>query len=398
VIARAVVWSLLAAFTAACGRAETEDSAARVPATSARRTEITLSPAQQAEAMIETAPVTLTEQPDLLRVSGRIALPDTRTWHVGVRTDGLVSSVVVGAGDLVRKGQILARYHADELRDARAKYAQALTDLQRARSAEGLAQRYANRAETLLDLKAASLQQAEQARQDLLNAQAATAVAEIEVKRVRHVLEHDLQVSADLDQDDEAADEVPIFSPAAGFVLERNISPGRAVHTNDDAFVIGDLSQVWMLASVRQEQLGLLRVGDEATVVIAGPRDQRFRGRLTNLGQQLDPATRVMQVRIVVNNPENRLRPEMLATAEIPVGMSRPLLLVPSGAVQQIDNGDVVFVRSAPDRFAVRPVRLGEVTEGSVEVAEGLKAGEQVVVNGSFVLKSQLLRAAIEEE
>jgi cobalt-zinc-cadmium efflux system membrane fusion protein len=78
--------------------------------------------------------------------------------------------------------------------------------------------------------------------------------------------------------------------------------------------------------------------------------------------------------------------------------MSRPLLLVPSGAVQQIDNDDVVFVRSAPDRFAVRPVRLGEATEGRVEVAEGLKAGEQVVVNGSFVLKSQLLRAAIEEE
>ena len=89
----------------------------------------------------------------------------------------------------------------------------------------------------------------------------------------------------------------------------------------------------------------------------------------------------------------------MLATAEIPVGMIAGPLLVPSDAVQQIDDQDVVFVRSAPDRFAVRPVRIGERDgEAALRCADGLKAGEQVVVSGSFVLKSQLLRAAIEEE
>ena len=133
-------------------------------------------------------------------------------------------------------------------------------------------------------------------------------------------------------------------------------------------------------------------------MTLPGGGDQRFLGRVANLGQQLDPATRVMQVRIVLNNPDNRLRPEMLANAEIPVGVSRAVLWLPSEAVQQIDNGDVVFVRTAPDRFVARAVRIGDATDDKVVIAEGLKAGEQIVVTGSFVLKSQLLRATIEEQ
>jgi cobalt-zinc-cadmium efflux system membrane fusion protein len=104
-----------------------------------------------------------------------------------------------------------------------------------------------------------------------------------------------------------------------------------------------------------------------------------------------------MQVRILINNPGYALRPEMLATAEIPVGEPRLRLHVPSGAIQRIDDEDVVFVRVAPDRFAVRMVRVVETSSDTVPVLDGLKSGEQVVVAGSFLLKSQLLRAAIEE-
>jgi cobalt-zinc-cadmium efflux system membrane fusion protein len=231
-----------------------------------------------------------------------------------------------------------------------------------------------------------------------VNAHAATRAAEGEVNRLHHVLEHDLQVPADIDPDDPLADEVPIFAPASGYILERNISTGRAVHTDEDAFVIGDLSQVWMLASVRQEQLGRLRVGQHASVTVPGASSGPIAGTIVNLGQQLDAATRVMQVRIVLNNPAHVLRPEMLATAEIPIGMARAQLLIPSDALQQIDNQDVVFVRAGDDRFVVRPVRVGEtIADGRVPVLDGLGAGERVVVNGSFALKSQLLRAAIEE-
>src|SRR5262249_44488554 len=153
-------------------------------------------------------------------------------------------------------------------------------------------------------------------------------------------------------------------------------------------FVIGDLSTVWMLASVRQEDLTKLRVGQPAFVT-AGPGPRRS-GKIANLGQQFDPATRVMQVRIELNNPNNVLRPEMLPDAEIAVGTGQPILQIASDAVQQVNGQDVVFVRIAPDRFAVRPVSLGETSGGRTAVLQGIQSGDQIVIRGSFVLKSQL--------
>jgi cobalt-zinc-cadmium efflux system membrane fusion protein len=131
--------------------------------------------------------------------------------------------------------------------------------------------------------------------------------------------------------------------------------------------------------------------------VAAGNRG-RLRGKITNLGQQFDPETRTMQVRIEVPNPAGALRPEMLADAEIPVGSGKPELSIPSDAVQQINGQEVVFVRSAPDRFAVRLVSAGETYAGRTAILQGLQAGEAVVVHGSFILKSQLLKASLEEE
>ena len=362
--------------------------------------EITLTSAQQAEGLIKTQTITLSDAPEILRVGGRIALADDRTWHVGVRTDGIVMAVYVGLGDRVEKDQVLARYHADEVREARAQYRKADAELTRLQAAQALAQRNYDRAQTLLSLKAASVQQVEQARQDVLAAQTAVRAAQVEVDRGRDLLEDDLRVPVEPPpgQHDETADDVPILAPASGYIIEKHVTPGKTVQTAIDTFVIADLSQVWMLASVRQEKLAQLHGGQTATVTLTGAPNERFIGNLTNLGQELDEATRVMQVRIVLNNPGNRLKPEMLANAEIPLNESKPGLLVPSDAIQQINDQDVVFVRTGPDRFAIRAVQVGETTGGKTPILDGLKAGEQVVVQGSFVLKSQLLKSTMESE
>jgi membrane fusion protein, heavy metal efflux system len=367
-------------------------------AAQANKNEIVLTPAQQAEGMIQTQAVALSDAPDILRVSGRIVLADDRTWRVGVRAEGLVMVVTAGLGDYVQKGQILARYHADEVREARAEYRKSVGELGRLQAAQALAQRNYERAQTLLSLKAASVQQVEQARQELLSAQTSVQSAQVEVDRGRDQLEDDLRVPADPRPGDETADEVPILAPASGYIIEKLITPGKTVQPSTDTFVIGDLSQVWMLASVRQEKLSQLRVGQSVTVTLPGAPGQRYSGKLTNLGQQLDETTRAMQVRIVLNNPGNRLKPEMLANAEIPVGERKAALLVSSDAIQQINDQDVVFVKTAADRFAIRAVRVGETADGKTPVLEGLKSGEQVVVQGSFVLKSQLLKSTMESE
>jgi cobalt-zinc-cadmium efflux system membrane fusion protein len=390
---RVVLMIALAAATG-CNR---EAQPARDSAPTVARTEVVLSAAAQKEGQIETQPVKTSDAPDVLRVPGRIALAENRSWRVGVRTDGLVVAVMAEAGDYVRNGQVLARYHADEVRDSRALYRAAQADLARAQSNAALAQRNVTRAETLLDLKAASQVQVEQARQDLVVAQTAVSNAEVEVGRLKDLLEDDLRVPADPKPGDETADQVPIIAPASGYILEKNVTLGKAIDTMDDTFVIGDLSQVWMLASMRQDQLGQLHMGQSVRVTVAGVAGQQFEGKISNLGQELDPSTRTMAVRIALSNSGNVLRPGMLATAELPGSARKMTVFVASDAVQQVDGQDVVFVRVAPDRFAVRAVEVAQTSNGQTPILQGLKGDEQVVVRGSFVLKSQLLRAALDE-
>jgi len=395
-----LILAISCSFVVGCGSspatAPKAESGGAAPQT--KRDEIVLSPAQQVEGGIETQAVALTDRPQTLRVAGRIALADDRIARVGVRTVGLVMAVYAGLGDYVKKGQLLARYHADEVRDTRAQYRTAVAELNRAQAGASLAQRNYERAQTLLGLKAASVQQVEQSRQDLMSAQTAVKAAQIEVDRTRDVLEDDLRVPADPPPGDETADEVPVFAPVNGYIIEKNITLGKTVELSTETFVIGDLSQVWMLASVRQENLGELHAGQPATVTLPGDPSRTFSGKVTNLGQEFDPATRVMQVRIALANPDNRLRPEMLASAEIPVGERKPILLVPSDSVQQINGQDVVFVRTAPDHFTVRAVQRDETAGGQTPILDGLKPGEEVVVRGSFVLKSHLLKSTMESE
>src|SRR3984893_7755307 len=361
---------------------------------------IVLPPSEQGAGVIQTQAAALSEEQDTLRVVGRIVLADDRPWRVGVLTEGRVEIVYAGLGDYVQKGQVLARMHSHELHDARAPYETSRSELNRLQAAAALAQRNYDRMETLLTLKAASIQQTEQARQDLLNAQIALHDGQIAVNRDRIHLEDNLGVSADLpsDKHDENADLIPILAPGSGYILDKKVTPGTTVQPSTDTFLIGELSQVWMLASVRQENLAGLRVGQSATVTLPGVPDDRLEGKITNLGQELEQTTRAMKVRIVLNNPKMKLKPEMLANAEIPVGKSKPTLLVPSDAIQQIDGQDVIFVRTAADRFASRPVRVGETSEGMTPVFEGLKTGEQIVVRGSFILKSQLLKSSMESQ
>ena len=362
------------------------------------KTEIILSPTEQATASLEIKPVDVSRQSDLLRANGKIALADEKTWRLGVRTDGIVIEVYAGPGDFVKKGQVLARFHADEVRETRAQYRAAVSELDRAKTVAAQAVRNRDRAQRLLELRAGSVQQVEQTQEDLATAQAAIRKAQIEIDRTTDELEDDLKVPVEPRADDPLADDVPIIAPESGYVIAKNVTPGKTIDRVMDTFVLGDLSTVWMLASVRQQDLATLRLGQSVTVTLPGDPSFQSRGRIANLGQQFDPETRMMQVRIELNNPNNRLRPEMLAIAEIPVGAAKQGVTVPSDAVQEVNGQDVVFVKTAPDRFAVRAVRVGETSGGHTPVLEGLNPGDQVAVHGSFILKSKLLKSTLESE
>jgi cobalt-zinc-cadmium efflux system membrane fusion protein len=363
--------------------------------TKASSDEVTLSPQAQTEQQIEVAPVELGTAVVSQRAKGHITLPDNATWHVGVLVEGRVEKVHFNIGDSVQKGQVLARMHSHDVHEARAAYANAVAERARLQAAEALAQKNYDRSQRLYALKAESVSQVETAKQELVNAQSATREADNIVRREVTHLEETLGLRAEAPDNSEDADLIPIRAPAGGRILQKNVTPGSTISASTDAFVIGDLSRLWMLASVDAATLPKLHFGQAATVTLPDVPEATYTGKITNLGQESDPVTRLMQVRIELKNPENRLRPEMLASAEFATGAGIPAVLVPQESIQQVNGQDVVFVQVAADRFRVRTVQTGENMRGKVRILQGLKPGEQVITHGSFVAKSQLLKSSI---
>jgi cobalt-zinc-cadmium efflux system membrane fusion protein len=359
--------------------------------------EVVISPAEQVAQKIGVQAVQMRDLPAVLSLPGHIALPDNATWRVGVLTDGRVEKVYANLGDYVQKGQILARMHSHDVHDARAAYQTALADRAKLDSAQALAQTEYNRTQRLYALKAASLEQTQIAQQQLINAQTEAKNAAIAVTRERTHLEDTLGVPADIPENshNENDELVPIVAPASGYVLEKNVTPGVTIQPSTDAFVVGDLSRLWMLASVRADQLPRLHVGQSAIISLPDAPVESFSGKVANLGQRFDSTTRQMQIRIEFTNTGGRLRPEMLARAQLPVGEKNAALLVPQDAVQQVNGQDAVFVRLSADHFVMRPIQAGDSAQGMVCILSGIQPGDQVVTQGSFLVKSQLLRSSI---
>jgi membrane fusion protein, heavy metal efflux system len=375
-----------------------EKKADSQPAPDSTRGSEILIPVSQQAGLIASEAIRPTNIPDLLRVPGKIILPDNGNWRVGAIAAGRIERVFVSQGDYVRQGQVLARMHSHDVHEAKADYLTALSERSRLQSGEAVAQKNYERTQRLYTLKAASLEQTELAHQQWVDAQAAVRNSDIAVERERVHLEDTLGISASNDQKEGAKDLIPVRAPASGYVLEKNATPGAVVEPSADLFVIGELERLWMITSVREEYLGKLRTGQKSTITVNGVPGLRGEGRVTNVGEKFDPTTHVMQVRIEFNNPGKRFRPEMLAEAEIPIGVAKPMLLVPSDSVQQIDGQDVVFVRTGDDRFSMRPVRTAQPIGTQTPIVEGLKPGEPVVVRGSFILKSELLKSEMKGE
>ncbi|HBY63022.1 MAG TPA: hypothetical protein DEH78_24640, partial [Solibacterales bacterium] len=222
-------------------------------------------------------------------------------------------------------------------------------------------------------------------------------------RRTRQHLEEFLGIPADhtdehhagaFDHDD---DLIPVRAPAPGVVLTRNVTPGTVVTPASDLFILADLSSLWAVLSVNEEHLSKLRTGLPVRVRVQA-YESEFPGKIVRIGEELDPATRTIQVRVQLDNRSLRLKPEMYATAAIELGGSAPGIFVPQEAAQEVGGQTVVFARRGATDFAVLPVETGRGVEGRLRVLRGLKGGETVVVRGSFVLKSQLLKASLSEE
>jgi cobalt-zinc-cadmium efflux system membrane fusion protein len=187
-------------------------------------------------------------------------------------------------------------------------------------------------------------------------------------------------------------------APFSGVVTSYHVAEGEVWEPSTELFTITDLSSLWVLADVYEKDLSHIRTGKAVRVLVSSYPGKAFEGRITYVADVIDPKSRTAKVRCLVKNNGGMLKLEMFATVEIPLDQTSPVLAVPDSAIQQIEGQSVVFVRNSETGFQKREVQTGIESQGYTEIRSGIKPGESVVSQGSFVLKSAFLRHLIGEK
>lgn len=193
---------------------------------------------------------------------------------------------------------------------------------------------------------------------------------------------------------------VPIVAPFAGRIIGRNMTRGEVVETTEKLFVIADLSEVWVQANIPERDIAFVHAshasgGRQVEVRINAYPKEVMTGTITYVGDVLDPATRTMQVRLELPNPDGRLKPEMFATIRLSSEPQPDQLLVPDAALQQDQGRTFVFVQRDVDTYEARDVQIGESNGIATTILGGLSEGDPVVTHGAFLLKSELLKKQV---
>ncbi len=326
-----------------------------------------------------------------------LALDEGRTARIGSLVEGNVVAIRAEVGDRARQGQVLAELHSHVIHDAWADYRKAVADRRRRETELAWAAQAAARASRLLDEKALSVQEQQRAETDRVAAEEELVRAKTEVRRAEEALEH-LGVTNKEDPTGESGESIPVRAPLAGVVLEKHVTTGTAVTPGTPLFVVSDLATLWAMAEVDETRLPLVAAGRPAKVRVAAYPDRAFDAEVTFVGDAINPKTRRVTIRCRVPNPGGLLKPEMYARVSLGEEAPRAMVVVPAGAIQEIDGKPHVFVSTAGGTFEKRAVALGGADEGWIEVRSGVKSGEKVAANGSFLLKSELLKGSAPAE
>ena len=324
-------------------------------------------------------------------------MDEQHTSHLGTIADGRITAVNVLPGAIVRRGQVLGDLHSHMVHETVGSLVQAYAAVDRQRGAVTFARQAQDRYHHLYSIQAASLEESQRSDQEVLQAQTMLVDAEANVHMEREHLSELLQVSPESLNPNNLYDRelIPIRSPIDGVIIARRISVGQVVDTGFVAFDISNLSTVWVTAAVNQQDLSLMHQGAAADVVTAGYPNQVFHGRIAMIGDTLDPQTRTVPVRVIVPNPGTRLRPGMFASARIAEPATRDAVFVPEDALQNINGMAVVFITWDGTSFQARTVNVGTRSMGKAEIVEGLQPGDRIVINGAFMVKSEMLKGTM---
>ena len=329
---------------------------------------------QEQMAHVQVLTVQPTTLPRSLRLTGAVAYNSFRTTPVITQVSGPVSRVVVVPGQKVHQGEPMLYVASPD-------YSQLRTNYLKAKEAYALAQKAYARARDLYEHQAIAEQNLEQAQSAEVLASGDLASSQAALK-VMGITDPDELVKSP------PSFEVPVRAPISGEVVEQDVSAGQLIQPGTtQCFMISDIGSVWVLVNIYQKDLPYVRVGD--TVAIrTDTYPEAFHGRISYVAASLDPNTRTLQARIETNNPGEKLKKDMYVVATVNAGTIPNAIALPDAAVlRDSENQPFVYAAAASNQFGRRSVTLGESLNGQTQIISGLKAGDQVIGNGSLFLQ-----------
>jgi Cu(I)/Ag(I) efflux system membrane fusion protein len=322
--------------------------------------EFTLPPARVQEVGVRSAPAERRRIARSVRAAGTVGYDESALVDVSLKVRGWVRSLRADAvGVRVERGAPLFTVYSPELYAAQEEYLQAVRS-ERAAPARG---RWRS--------------QAARKRLALWNVGPGAIAA--------------------LERGGTPLEEVPILAPVTGTVIEKDVVEGSAFEPGQRLLRIVPLERVWVEAQVYESEAPIVRVGTPAAVSLSYAPEQRFEGEVSFVAPSVSEGTRTLRVRIVLQNPDEVLRPGMWATVELE-GEAAERLVVPQSAVLHAGRRSFVFVDLGGGRFRPREVEVGVRSGDAVEIFRGLEPGERVVSSGTFLVAAESrLRAALEQ-
>ena len=347
-------------------------------------------------AAIETEIVSPQTIAGIIPATGKILVPENSVAVIGPVNEGRIVRLYAGQGTRVRKGQKLADLESADIDQAEADYLKALADYENAvRSSAAevkLAQESYDRNKLLFEQSITAGKNLQSAEHDLEVAKAnrensinGTKAALTAARRHLLILGlNDATIDALTKKTDLAAT-FSLNSPIDGIVVERNATVGASVGTDANVFKIIDLSHVWIDADVFEKDLPRVRTGQDVKLTVTAFPQSTFSGKVILINSVVDPDTRTVKVRTEVANPDGRLKPDMFANVQIITDVNRAAISIPQSAVLNDEGKSIVFVAEG-DRYDKRQVQPGIQNNDRVEIVDGLKAGDKVVVKGNYLL------------
>lgn len=373
------------AASAARGHAEAPGQAEESGEHKEKASEVRLKPGQVEIAGIKAVAAASGSIAVELAVPGEITANMDRVAQVVPRVPGVAREVRAKLGDRVRAGETLALIDSRELADATSNY-------MTARERVALARTKAEREERLWRQRISAEQDYLEARQKFAEERIAERAAE---QKLRALGLSPAEIAEIGSGSYRAMTQFAVTGPFDGTVIEKNVTPGQLVETQTALFKIANLETVWVIGSIYEKDVTRVKVGQQALVSVQSYPDRRFDGTVAWVSDVIEEQTRTLRIRVEVDNREGLLRPGTFARIALKIASKDGVIAIAPAAIQRQGGEMVVFVDEGDGRYARREVTLGIRTPDKVEIVRGVDPGERVVVEGGFLLKSELEKAGL---